>query len=182
MQRVQDVLGACFVPVEFVGDVRFTMDRAPACQGHDLPVRRTFYRFLDIEPHPADLLHKELAASSGTFIVRKHICDLSICQEVHQEGLAAQRSDCVKIAAELGQSPLYCGNLGDMTSPAGHSEPVCSAKLLPSEHFLEDLAEHRALMRELGHLIGEPEPPDVLAILQHGYDQGFKARRRAVSR
>ena len=50
------------------------------------------------------------------------------------------------------------------------------------EHFLEDLAEHRALMRELGHRIGEPEPPDVIAILQQGYDQGFKARRRDLSR
>ena len=50
------------------------------------------------------------------------------------------------------------------------------------EHFLEDLAEHRSQMRELGHRIGEPEPPDVMAILQQGYDQGFKARRRAVSR
>ena len=139
MQRVQDVFGACFVPVQLVGDVRFTMDRAPACQGHDLPVKRALYRFLDIEPHPAYLLHKELAASSGAFIVRKHIRNPSVCQEVHQEGLAAQRSDCVKIAPELGQSPLYGGNLGDMASTAGHPEPIGSAKLLPSKYFLEDL-------------------------------------------
>ena len=50
------------------------------------------------------------------------------------------------------------------------------------EHFLEDLAEHRSQMRELGHRIGEPEPPDVIAILQQGYEQGLKARRREVSR
>src|SRR5512143_885701 len=139
MQRVQDVFGARFVPVELVGDVRFAVDRAPACQGHDLPVKRALYSFLDSEPHPADLLYKELAASSGAFVVRKHISYPSICQEVHQEGLAAQRSNSVKIAPKLAKSPLYCGNLRDVASAAGHPEPVGSTKLLPSEHFLDDL-------------------------------------------
>lgn len=40
------------------------------------------------------------------------------------------------------------------------------------EHFLDDVAEHRARMRELGHRIGEPDPPDTLAVFAQGVEEG----------
>ena len=35
-------------------------------------------------------------------------------------------------------------------------------------HCLDDVAEHRARMRHLGHRIGEPDPPDTLAVFAQG--------------
>ncbi|MGA2014972.1 MAG: hypothetical protein ABSH51_31205 [Solirubrobacteraceae bacterium] len=40
------------------------------------------------------------------------------------------------------------------------------------EHFLNDAAEHRALMLELGHRIGEPDPPDPVAVFAQGIAEG----------
>ena len=40
------------------------------------------------------------------------------------------------------------------------------------EHFLDDVAEHRARMRQLGHRIGEPDPPDTLAVFAQGVEEG----------
>lgn len=42
-----------------------------------------------------------------------------------------------------------------------------------AEHFLEDVAEHRARMRELGQRIGEPDPPDTLAAFAKGIEEGL---------
>ena len=39
-------------------------------------------------------------------------------------------------------------------------------------HFLDDVAEHRARMRQLGHRIGEPDPPDRLAVFAQGVAEG----------
>ncbi len=41
-----------------------------------------------------------------------------------------------------------------------------------ADHFLDDVAEHRAVMRELGHRIGEPDPPDTLAVFARGVAEG----------
>jgi hypothetical protein len=41
------------------------------------------------------------------------------------------------------------------------------------EHFIDDVAEHRAGMRELGHRIGEPDPPDTLAVFARGVAGGW---------
>lgn len=56
---------------------------------------------------------------------------------------------------------------GDRCAPCetGHPE-VCG------DHFIDDVAEHRAHMRELGNRIGEPEPPDVIAFYRQGFDAG----------
>jgi hypothetical protein len=40
------------------------------------------------------------------------------------------------------------------------------------EHVLDDVAEHRARMRGLGHRIGEPDPPDTLAVFARGVAEG----------
>ncbi len=40
------------------------------------------------------------------------------------------------------------------------------------EHFLDDVAEHRARMRQLGQRIGERDPPDTLAAFTNGVERG----------
>ncbi len=101
----------------------------PRCEHSD--------RFLDAETHPADLLHKELTAAGGALVVRKDIDDLPVRQDVHQEGLAAERYDGVKIALHLGERPLNGRNFGYMAPAAGHSEISRLSERGPGEDFFE---------------------------------------------
>jgi len=39
-----------------------------------------------------------------------------------------------------------------------------------ADHALDAILEHRAYMRELGHRIGEPPPPDVTELLNRGVE------------
>ncbi len=48
------------------------------------------------------------------------------------------------------------------------------------EHGLDDVAEHRARMRQLGHRIGEPYPPDTLAVFAQGVAEGRAQAAREV--
>jgi hypothetical protein len=85
VQRVQDVLATCLPAVELVGDVRLAVHRAAGRKRNDPSPERTRDRVVDIEPHAPDLLHEELAAAGGALVVREHVRDPAIGQEIDEE-------------------------------------------------------------------------------------------------
>jgi hypothetical protein len=107
-------------------------------------------RFLDAETHPADLLHKELAAPGSALVMRQDIADLSVGQDINQEGLAAQRCNGVKITPHLAKRPLNSCNLGDMAPTAGHSEIFCIPELRSGKDALENFEGTTLVWHDLG--------------------------------
>ena len=96
-----------------MSDLQWTEQRRG--QRHDLALERAPDRLLDGQPHPADLLHEELAAAGGAFVVRQDVGDPAVGEEIDQEGLAAQRGHGVELAAvHLAQRPLNGGDFGDV--------------------------------------------------------------------
>ncbi len=85
VQRVEDVLDRGFIAVELVRNVRFAMNRAARGQRHDLAIEGTADCLVDAKPHAANLLHKELAAAGGAFVVREDVTDSSGRDQVNQE-------------------------------------------------------------------------------------------------
>ena len=95
-----------------MSDLQWTEQREAS--GTTLPRERAPDRLLQPEPHPADLLHEELAAAGGAFVVRQDIGDPSVRQEVDQEGLAAQRDHRVEIVPATSRSARWMAATSEM--------------------------------------------------------------------
>ena len=122
VQRAQDVRGRSFVAVEFVGDVRFAVDGTTGRQRHDRAGERTADRFVEFQTHPADLLDEELAAAGGAFVVREHMGDPALREDVNQKGLPAEGDHGVESTRRVPQPPLDGGDFGKVPEVAGNAE------------------------------------------------------------
>ena len=170
---MQNVLRRGFLPVELVRDVRFAVDRAAGGQRHHLPLERAPDGFLQAESHPANLLHEELPAAGGAFVVRQDIGDPSVRQEINQKGLSAQGDHRVKVRWQLSQRSLDGRHLGNVAQMPGHAEVVRVGKLGRREQLLEDLQRTALVGRD-------PGLPGVATHRNHLHRQGAKIHAQAT--
>ena len=153
VQRVQNVLRRGFIPVELVGDVGFAVYRAAGSQRHHPARKRTPDSFLEAESHPANLLHKKPAAAGGALVVREHVDDPLMGDQINQERLAAQRNHGVETAGQLAQRPLDGGHFRKVAPMAGHPEKCGVGQIGAGEHGGEHLQRPAQMRPDLGDLV-----------------------------
>ncbi len=99
--------------------------------------------------------------------------------EHSQPGSLCSHQGCARTARVCREcvraiSFQWWGAIARHATDTGERCELCELGLAEvcGEHFLDDVAQHRAQMRELGQRIGEPDPPDTLAVFAQGVTEG----------
>ena len=101
--------------------------------------KRLADRFFEREAHPANLLHQELAAAGGAFIVGQDARDAPLREEINEDRLSTQGNNSVKVYIQLPEGALDRIRLRDVSQVTGHSEKAGACKLVFDENPLKHL-------------------------------------------
>jgi len=85
--------------------------------------------------HEAYLLHEELTAAGGAFVVRKNADDSAVCEDVDEKRLAAEGCDSVEFAANLAHRALNRRDLGNVAQSPGNAKRLRIGKLRRGEQL-----------------------------------------------
>ena len=129
-----------------MSDLQCTEQRAACSHGNDLSPDRSPDGFLHSQSHPPNLLHEEFTRASRAFVVREHVPDLSVCNQIDQERFAPERNHRVKVSGYLGQGSLNGGYFEDMPQKTGNTEEIRVKEF----GFCQEFGEHRSNSSVMG--------------------------------